>query len=147
MLKKRSGFTLIELMIAVAIIGVLASVAIPAYQQYIQRAKKSESYTLLNEMMHAAQAYYKTPQGLASNGMNAAGLEHCTIYTYTDPVNVHPYPPFNGKKKIMEYTNAPAFEIFGLQKGSSVYHHYTYRPYLGMSQCGVMNAPVAYFFG
>ena len=42
-IKKTAGFTLIELMITVAVIGILAAIALPSYNQYIARAKRAEA--------------------------------------------------------------------------------------------------------
>jgi type IV pilus assembly protein PilA len=47
MRKLREGFTLIELMIVVAIVGILASVALPAYQDYLARSQLTEAVSLL----------------------------------------------------------------------------------------------------
>jgi type IV pilus assembly protein PilA len=59
MLKQvQKGFTLIELMIVVAIIGILAAIAIPAYQDYTIRAQVTEGATLADGIKVAMQDYY-----------------------------------------------------------------------------------------
>ncbi|MDX1756690.1 MAG: pilin [Marinobacter sp.] len=58
MKKVQQGFTLIELMIVVAIIGILAAVAIPAYQDYTIRAKVSEVLTIASAARTSVAEYY-----------------------------------------------------------------------------------------
>ncbi len=73
---KSNGFTLIELMIVVAIIGILAAVAIPAYQDYTKRAHISEGLGLASAAKVAVTEYYNTngemPQDNASAGLATA---------------------------------------------------------------------------
>lgn len=59
MKKMQQGFTLIELMIVVAIIGILAAIAIPAYQDYTIRAQTSEAMSLASGVRTAVSEYFQ----------------------------------------------------------------------------------------
>jgi type IV pilus assembly protein PilA len=67
-----SGFTLIELMIVVAIIGILAAIAIPSYQDYTVRAQVAEALLLAGEIKPSIQDYYRDRGRFPSNN-DAAG--------------------------------------------------------------------------
>ena len=86
LLSKKEGFTLIELMIVVAIIGILAAIAIPAFVNYVKRAKTSEAANNLKSLFTGAAAYYVQEQ-TSSPGITATQSSHCTVVaaatTYT----------------------------------------------------------------
>ena len=55
--RAQQGYTLIELMIVVAITGILAAIALPSYRSYMQRSKTSEAITFLSEIRQRQEAY------------------------------------------------------------------------------------------
>jgi len=71
--KKQQGFTLIELMIVVAIIGILAAVAIPAYSDYTAKAQVSEAFALSASAKQAV-ALYRAEKGDFPTTNALAGL-------------------------------------------------------------------------
>lgn len=74
MKKMQQGFTLIELMIVVAIIGILAAIAIPAYQDYTIRSQVSEASVLADGQKTALAEFYNN-KGYFPGSPSSAGLE------------------------------------------------------------------------
>ncbi len=88
MRKLQKGFTLIELMIVVAIIGILAAVAIPSYQDYTARAQVTEAMSLTSGMKTALAEHYadkgRFPGSPVSISATTAG-KYVTTITWTAP--------------------------------------------------------------
>jgi len=78
----QKGFTLIELMIVVAIIGILASIALPAYQDYTKRAHVSEGLSLASGAKTAVAEFYSTNASWPSNN-TSAGLDTASTISGT----------------------------------------------------------------
>jgi type IV pilus assembly protein PilA len=72
--KAQQGFTLIELMIVVAIIGILAAVAIPAYQDYVVKAKLAKVQSTLDPLKTAIAMYYQEQGSFVAVGNPWASL-------------------------------------------------------------------------
>jgi len=105
MKRVQQGFTLIELMIVVAIVGILAAIALPAYQDYIVRSKMSEVEAAIAACKTSVAEYAATKGNLPANasqaGCSAVGSQYvasgggwtaANTIVYTDIIpNVNPH--------------------------------------------------------
>src|SRR5688572_13064264 len=73
-LRSERGFTLVELLIVVAIIGVLSTIGVPTVRKLIQKAKKSEAKVNLGGLYTAEQAFY-SEYGVFGNRLTKIGFE------------------------------------------------------------------------
>jgi type IV pilus assembly protein PilE len=72
---KEKGFSLMELMIVVAIVGILAAIAYPSYQNYVLRTGRSDGQAKMMEIIQAQERFYSQNQTYTTN-LGAGGLAY-----------------------------------------------------------------------
>jgi prepilin-type N-terminal cleavage/methylation domain-containing protein len=117
---RRSGFTLIELMIAVCIVGVLASVALPTYSRMVMEAKSGEAHANIGQMYKGAVAYWE--RDWSGQGIGTTASHHCTV---SGPVgSTPPQPPVPYKRK-GDFSH-PGWVALGFAPATPLYYSYAW---------------------
>jgi type IV pilus assembly protein PilA len=138
--KNKEGFTLIELMIVVAIIGVLAAIAIPAFINYVKKSKTSEVGSNLKALFSGASSYYseeRFTRGLVTSG-GAASSTHCTVAATSAG-----FTPTN-QKQMWDFSTDSSFSALNFTVADPVY--YQYRVQGSTDTCGNSPGTALYSF-
>ena len=93
--ESQSGFTLVELIVVVVIIGILSAIAVPSFNNASDKAKQKEASVLLASYAKAAQAYYTEYSRLASNTQELGQYISVTGCASADPNSCKTTPPEN----------------------------------------------------
>lgn len=145
-LKNSKGFTLIELMIVVAILGILAAIAIPALTKYMRRSKTSEAKTNIAKMFDGVSSYYNSEHVergkvlLLANGgakstlaphrcpTNSSGKVDALTPAITLDCNAGPggrcQPGTGAQYPMTDWTDNPIWNGINFQMEQGHYYHY-----------------------
>jgi type IV pilus assembly protein PilA len=126
-LNKR-GFTLIELMIVVAILGILAAVAIPAFINYMKRAKTSEACVNLKSIAEGAMSYYDAEHNRYSHYLPNTTSAWFPSAAAQGAASSSKFPV---TAVLGEFTSDETFQALGWVPSEDFYFQYTWS-----NQCG-----------
>ncbi|MEY4581633.1 MAG: hypothetical protein RL701_6336 [Pseudomonadota bacterium] len=140
MQRKRTGagFTLIELMVVVGIVGVLSAIAIPSFAIMVKRSKTAEVSGNLNAMFKHAASYYSSERSTQGQVSSVSG--YCTVQ------DANQSPPVPRKIK-QPFSPDASFRALGYSIGDQVYYSYGLVAQGGTSKCArVANSTGLYTF-
>lgn len=140
--KRKAGFTLIELMIVVAIIGILAAVGIPAVIGYVRRSKTAEATNNVTNLYRRAASYYtdeRWGRGTLMFGAGSAAGVACTVPT-AQTTNA----PGTGKTQLDWNAQPASFTALGYTITDPVY--YRYHIAASTNMCGNVAGAAQYTF-
>ncbi len=120
--KAQGGFTLIELMIVVAIIGILAAVAIPAFLKYIKKGKSSEVQENLQAIMKGATSYFQAEHNPPGALAPVSGTLPAPSSAATPVAN----PSKNKYAPNAAQWQTPTWEALGFSIDTAHYYQYQY---------------------
>jgi prepilin-type N-terminal cleavage/methylation domain-containing protein len=136
--RSRAGFTLIELMVTVGIMGILSATAIPSFAGMVARSKTAEVSGNLNSMFKLSAAYYASERSAQGNNAGVSGF--CTV----DDAGPLPTLPMPHKQTFGGDAN---FQSLGFALADLTYFSYGLAVKNGLGNCvNVPNTPDLYTF-
>jgi type IV pilus assembly protein PilE len=86
-INRQNGFTLVELMIVIAIIGILTAIAFPSYQNYLKKSRREDAKGALMGLANAMERHFTETNSYEKAAVNNANIGKPRIYSATSPID------------------------------------------------------------